>query len=333
MHFCIKTLKCLGVAGEHKGRSFMKSVLRTFGILTAFLIALTSLPAIAQIVGSDNSKDTSKWETNVASVKASLVKVNTRLKCCVASPYSVNGFGEAFQPWILNTVGNSDGFDVVLDVFNNVNLTLANNTSVGMTVTGRQNADDSMHVEQYCNGSNGDGMGFPAALGSAAGREVQPYTTPTSHSIVTTASVRRSYNRSTQILTAYHDTTGSGDGYQWQIYGSFGVAGSCGSTADDPDPDKNGVVNLVDYPTGLNLSSFSPFSTPLASVSGASIEFYCPRSVAAVAAGTTFVVESSNALASGSWSTAVVTQQVRAALPAGTNGQRFIRLRITSSQG
>lgn len=213
----------------------MKSVLRSLVILTAFLLALTSVTSMAQIAGSDNfndnSKDTSKWGTDVVSGGASLVEANARLEYRVASPDTLDGFDEASRPWILNTARNSDAFDVVLDVFNNVNPTLANNASIGLTVRSRQNAEDSIYLELYRSGPNGDGKGFLAALSSAAaGGEVQPYTTPTSHAAVTTASVRLSYNPSTQIFTAYYDTTGSGDGYQWTAYGSFGVGASGGGS-------------------------------------------------------------------------------------------------------
>ena len=342
---------------------------------------------------NDNSKDTSKWGTDVVSGGATFLETNSRLEYLVTSPHG--GKWEDIQrPWILNTAGNSDAFDVVLDVTN----TGSQSASLGIAVTSLENVDDRIFIELI------GGNGFLAVLdtnviNAEGDNEVLPRTNPTGHATVTTGSVRLSYNPVSKVFTAYYDTDGSGNGYQWQVYGSFGVAGSggstrngnwlmtqnlgfqvsitaysealavtsgqiyadnfqaatgldgwrlatfgtaaaSGSTADNADPDKDGVVNLVEYATGLNPSSSSPLSTPLLPASGASIEFYYPRSVAAFAAGTGFVVEWSDTLATNSWSTSGVTQQVqsdngtlqqvKATLPAGTSGKRFVRLRIVA---
>jgi alpha-tubulin suppressor-like RCC1 family protein len=276
----------------------------------------------------------------------------------------------------------------------------AGNASIGLTVTSLQNAQDSLYVELYRN--SGGGNGFLAALKSNAfgGDEVLPYTTPTNHLGVTTGCVRVSYNPTTKIFTTYYDTTGRGDGFQWQEYGSFGVGASgggnmrnspwqltlnqgfevsvsgfseglvvssgqlhadnfqaatglagwrlaafgsataSGNTADDADPDNDGVVNLLEYATGQNPASSSTLNTPLAPASGGNIAFFYARSVAAVAAGTGFVVEWSDTLPGTPWSIVGVThevlsdngtlQQMNATLPAGTGGKRFVRLRVTA---
>lgn len=71
------------------------------------------------------------------------------------------------------------------------------------------------------------------------------------------------------------------------------------------------------------------------------LTFTYPRAKAAVASGATFVVEWSETLAPGSWSSTGVTeevisddvliQQVRATIPAGTGAKRFVRLRVIAS--
>lgn len=360
---------------------------------------------------ADNSRDASKWAgADVIEGGGLLAETNGRLEYTVGSA-SADADG-AERRWTLNTTSGAAPFDVVLDVTNTLSptgfktgsTTTYKNASLGITVTSLENADDSIYMELYRSDPAGDGRGFLAALSTnvlnAEGdHEVLPRTVPSSHPLVTTGCVRLNYNPASKVFTAYYDTDGSGNGYQWQVYGSFGVAGAggstrngnwlmtqnlgfqvsitgfsegltissgqvfadnfqvatgldgwrlatfgaataSGSTADNADPDQDGVVNLVEYATGLNPSSSSPLSTPLLPASGASIEFYYPRSVAAFAAGTGFVVEWSDTLATNSWSTSGVTQQVqsdngtlqqvKATLPAGTNGKRFVRLRIVA---
>ncbi len=72
---------------------------------------------------------------------------------------------------------------------------------------------------------------------------------------------------------------------------------------------------------------------------GANQEFNYTRSVAALNAGVLFTVEWSDTLVGNDWHTTGVTevvqsdngtvQQVKATLPAGSTGQRFLRLKVT----
>lgn len=207
----------------------------TLSLRRLILLASLSLaiPVHAQLSSSDdfndNTKDLAKWGTDVISGGATLLEANGRLEYRVATPDG--DFDEALRPWIFNSARNSDAFNVILDVFNNVSPSGSNNASIGLVVTSLENGEDSIFIELFRGGPSSDGKGFLAALSSAAaGGEVQPYTLPTSHDTVTTASVRLSYNPTTLIFTAYYDATGSADGFQWEPYGSFGVGASGGGT-------------------------------------------------------------------------------------------------------
>jgi hypothetical protein len=124
----------------------------------------------------------------------------------------------------------------------------------------------------------------------------------------------------------------------WRLQ-HFGSIGNTGDFSDTGDQDRDRVVNLIEWATGLNPTSSSTLSTPVV-VTGATIEFNYPRSVAAFNAGTAYFVEWSDILPSTSWSNTSVTQQVisdngtiqqvKATLPSGANGKRFVRLRVTS---
>ena len=117
-----------------------------------------------------------------------------------------------------------------------------------------------------------------------------------------------------------------------------------GSTPDPADsdnladPDHDGLANLIEFATG-GIPTI-PNKTPVSLTNQeAVLELIYPQSRAAVADGITFEVEWSDHLADG-WSTAGVSQSAipesdndvarfwKATVPKGTNGTRFLRLRI-----
>ena len=124
----------------------------------------------------------------------------------------------------------------------------------------------------------------------------------------------------------------------WRLQ-NFGSIANTGNAADTGDQDGDGVVNLMEWATGLSPTASSPLVTA-AQVSGTNVEFTYPRSVTAVNAGATFIVEWNDGLAANTWSSSSVTQQiltdngtiqqVKATLPSGASGKRFVRLRVTS---
>ncbi|MBK8035851.1 MAG: FG-GAP repeat protein [Verrucomicrobiaceae bacterium] len=118
----------------------------------------------------------------------------------------------------------------------------------------------------------------------------------------------------------------------------FGSTANSGNGADTFDFDKDGLVNLIEWACGLNPTTSSALPTP-AQVVGGNIEFTYPRAVSALNAGAVFTVEWSDTLPGTTWSTAGVTQQtlstsngvdqVKATLPAGSAGRRFVHLKVT----
>ena len=121
----------------------------------------------------------------------------------------------------------------------------------------------------------------------------------------------------------------------------FNTTSNSDSAADSADPDHDGLENLLEWACGLIPTASS--SLPTSSVlNGTDIEFNYTRSLAAVNAGVTFAVEWSDSLLGTSWSTSGVTQsvltdngttqQMKATLPAGTSGQRFVRLKVTAAE-
>jgi hypothetical protein len=115
----------------------------------------------------------------------------------------------------------------------------------------------------------------------------------------------------------------------------FGILASSGSAADDADPDHDGLPNLLEY--ALNLPPNAASRVPAAvQAAGGNLEYTYTRGAAAYNGGTTFQVEWSDDLTT--WFTSGVVegllsddgtlQQVKATLPAGSAGRRFVRLRV-----
>jgi hypothetical protein len=115
----------------------------------------------------------------------------------------------------------------------------------------------------------------------------------------------------------------------------FGSIANSGSAADAADPDGDGLKNLLEY--ALNLPPNAASRVPAAvQAAGGNLEYTYTRGTAAYNGGTTFQVEWSDDLTTW-FSTGVVEsllsddgthQQVKATLPAGSGGGRFVRLRV-----
>ena len=117
----------------------------------------------------------------------------------------------------------------------------------------------------------------------------------------------------------------------------FGITTNTGDAADDADSDHDGFTNTMEFALGMNptLATTPSFQTQ---VTGGNIEFTYTRSTAAVLAGKTFHVPWSETLNGLDWSetgsTQTIltdngtTQTVKATIPAGTNGRRFVRLEV-----
>ena len=124
----------------------------------------------------------------------------------------------------------------------------------------------------------------------------------------------------------------------WRLF-HFGITTNTGSAADGADPDTDGIPNLVEWGCYLNPTLSGTLTTSLA-MNGGNLEFTYTRSLTALNAGTVFIVEWSDTPDTGPWQSTGVTQSIvtgsgsvqemKATLPAGSGGERFVRLRVTA---
>ncbi len=116
----------------------------------------------------------------------------------------------------------------------------------------------------------------------------------------------------------------------------FGSTANSGAGADLSDPDRDGVVNLMEFATGSGPWTANAQPGELVK-NGSSLEFTWPRRKAALAE-ISYAVEWSESL-TGPWSAAGVStvlftdgsvmQVMKSTLPAGGSGKRFVRLRVS----
>ncbi len=118
----------------------------------------------------------------------------------------------------------------------------------------------------------------------------------------------------------------------------FGTAANSGNGSDIADTDGDGITNLMEYATKMN-PAVNDVVPQLVILNGANLEFVHTKNKDAT--DITYIVEWSDTLMSGSWSTAGVsapvilsdngtTQQIQVTVPSGSGVvRRFVRLQVT----
>lgn len=141
----------------------------------------------------------------------------------------------------------------------------------------------------------------------------------------------------TMTYSTYQTFTTPGLLEAWRLL-YFGTAANTGIWADLADFDQDGVANFIEWACGLNPTASGPLPVT-AAVNDTTMAFLYTRLVDAATAGTIFTVEWNDTLSADGWQTAGVAevvlsdngtiQQVRATVPAGSLGHRFVRLKLT----
>ena len=117
----------------------------------------------------------------------------------------------------------------------------------------------------------------------------------------------------------------------------FGSPDNSANAADSADPNHDGEANLLEFATGQNPQAATRASVSLLPASGGMLAFTYTRNRAAFDDGILFDVQYSDSLAApwtsagpGTVETDGPAQSVRALIPAGPAGRRFVRLNVSA---
>lgn len=205
-------------------------------IVTLTLCVFSVRPARAALSGSDNfndnSRDVTKWNTDIVTGNGTLLETNQRLEYRVASPNLSVG-DEAVRAWILNTGTYTSDWEVIVEVTNTVIPTIMEQvSSIGLEAFNAADLQDSCYVELYASAL----VSLPFRRGLKTGfyvNDTDLNDATTGRGDVTNAlpyaALRLTFNSLSKVFTAYVDHDGAGNGYQWENFGSFGIAGSGGT--------------------------------------------------------------------------------------------------------
>ena len=168
--------------------------------------------------------------------------------------------------------------------------------------------------------------------GLSAGTYVLQLTTVSGYQAPTPQTVTVAGGQVTSITFTYATALTAQQTWR-QTY--FGVTTGTGNAADTANPAGDGIPNLMKYALNLDPTKSSKLPTS-ANLNGSNLEYNYTRSTTAVNGGTQFLVEWSDDLST--WSSTGVTQtvisdngtvqQVKASMPAGSGGHRFVHLRV-----
>ena len=112
---------------------------------------------------------------------------------------------------------------------------------------------------------------------------------------------------------------------------NFGTTAITGNAANNADPDKDGLENLVEFAFGLNPNVASAAALPAWQMVGGNFVLTFPQP--AQAGGITYVAEQSTSLSGGSWTAIPDTgtaPQHSFTTPATGATRKFLRVRVTS---
>ena len=217
-------------------------------------------------------------------------------------------------------------------------------TAVGRAIRGITAKVDGTHVQLFMTAfgntlhSYTDTNAVSSILSGTVSTSNSPGTDYSPLSTLVTAASNTAFRGVTFVPGAPPAYTHQQD---WR-FTNFGSYDSLASAADSADPDGDGLNNLLEYALGTGPNSSGVIPAVLA-LNGANLEYTYTRSTAAKDNGLTYQIEWSETLEVGSWSAQTVTEEiqgtlgaletVKASIPKGTTGKRFLRLKVQGVSG
>lgn len=213
------------------------------GTFTYLIPAPSVVPAVSDDF-NDNSKNTTKWGTDISGFSTGVfTEVNQRLEYSASTAAERN----VFRPWnITAPLAYDRSWEVVVDAVNTLALTgVDGEAGVGLGVFPPVRTDKFVELGFYA--SREDGVNSRMIFSEDDGSNDDAAVTST------TVALRIAYNSSTKLLTCYYDTDGAANGYIWLPVGSYSTStwGMSGS--------QSFRVAAMGYSIGTSVTSVKPY--------------------------------------------------------------------------
>ena len=202
--------------------TFKKLASSTFLVLLHFARPATSYAQ--NFNGSDNFNspaESSNWGTDITYGSGALTQTNGYLQFTSAGT-GTNG-DYAARPWVANYGSDTANWSVQIDT--TVLQSTADTQFVSFGLEIWDAADTNLYVGDIDGGASG---GYSAYVGSGEDNLLDT----ASAAGLSHGAVMLSFNAATQVITTYYDSTSPSVGYNWVEIGSFGIAGSGGTTGN-----------------------------------------------------------------------------------------------------
>ncbi|WP_193213841.1 hypothetical protein [Luteolibacter marinus] len=200
----------------------------TFSALLAVLAWTGHAGATGEDDFDNNHKSNDKWGADIKWGNGVLTETNQRAEYTCANATT---FDQLNWPWQAARLPYNADWEVQVEVYNMTAPTESfQESSLGISIDSPLSAGDFFYNELYKSVflANPADSGFH---GSLYKNDSNVDFTDTSNLPTSMGAVRITWNAATKVATLYYDTN-PGDGYQWTEYGSFGLAGSGGATAN-----------------------------------------------------------------------------------------------------
>lgn len=203
----------------------------------------------------DNSKDLQRWyATDSVDGHGVLAETGAALQYTCGS--STN-YDQSVRPWAASVFPSASDWDIRIDLANSTVGTELNHVdSLGITVLDMDDYTNEFFGELYVSSAG--------HLPSRSGFYGELYTNDQSVSWVdtggngvTAGALRIAFDGDTKVVTLHYDAN-SANGYQWQQYGSFGLAGSGGASGNTNwslDNASRFVVTVYGYSSNMVITS------------------------------------------------------------------------------
>ena len=193
----------------------------TSNLLAALVLGLSTATTFAAFSGSDdfndNSKDLTKWGTDIVTGSAALTETNQRLEYTVAG-----GSATALRPWVANTGSFTSNWSLQLDVnLPTLALTLGQNYNIGLTVRNGDDVTDTFLTALELDDLSGTlNRRFLSILKTNGINQGEVTSTTAS----TAAAIRMRYDAASTTLFSEFDAYGAVGGYNFTGFDSRSIS-------------------------------------------------------------------------------------------------------------